>query len=393
MFRRKLYVAAATGFIATVAWGLLKMAVPKSSVKCNPTPEGERKKLPIVYRKEYNILSSLTFLEKLHPFDTKKWGRAFDELKTHGWIDEESVFSPDEIGETELRRVHTPEYLAKIQSWRSAVQIAETFLPPFYDYFVLKPLRMQTAGTKLAASLALDHGWAINLGGGFHHASGNQGGGFCFYADITIAVRSLLDENKITKAMIVDLDAHQGNGHERDFLNEKKSVYILDMFNRGIYPRDEEAKNGISKMEELLFYIEDEEYLRLLRKNLQEALTEFSPDIVVYNAGTDILDGDQLGMLSISKEGIIARDELVFQMLRDHKPRPIPVIMVTSGGYHKDSAGIIAASIQNLMVKGLIGPKHEKQGADFCMKPVETETAHEATNEYLGAAGEEKSKI
>lgn len=68
---------------------------------------------------------------------------------------------------------------------------------------------------------------------------------------------------------------------------------------------------------------------------------------------------------------------MVFQTLRNHKPTPIPVVMVTSGGYHKDSAGIIAASIQNLRVKGLIGPKHENQGADFSMKLMETETGKE----------------
>jgi len=73
-------------------------------------------------------------------------------------------------------------------------------------------------------------------------------------------------------------------------------------------------------------------------------------------------------------QGIIARDELVFEMLRRHQPMPIPVVMVTSGGYHTDSASIIAASIQNLWDKGLIGPQNKPQGEDFCLRPEQTET-------------------
>ena len=72
---------------------------------------------------------------------------------------------------------------------------------------------LQTGGTVLAAELALkpEHGWAINIGGGFHHACGYQGGGFCVYADISIALKAMFDKGKIQRAMIIDLDAHQAN--------------------------------------------------------------------------------------------------------------------------------------------------------------------------------------
>lgn len=95
----------------------------------------------------------------------------------------------------------------------------------------------------MAAKLALERGLAINIGGGFHHASSRNGGGFCLYADITLAIRFLLIEQLITKAMIVDLDAHQGNGHEHDFLKDDR-VYIFDMFNYAIYPGDFKAKGN-----------------------------------------------------------------------------------------------------------------------------------------------------
>jgi histone deacetylase 11 len=166
----------------------------------------------------------------------------------------------------------------------------------------------------LATRLALQRGFAINIGGGFHHASGRNGGGFCIYADITLAIKFLLLQNLIGSAMIVDLDAHQGNGHEHDFLNDQR-VYIFDMFNYSIYPGDFKAKGRISvinfkqriseairKAVRLKSYTQDEEYMSLLRTNLRRALDEFTPDLIVYNAGTDVLDGDPLGCLSITSK-------------------------------------------------------------------------------------------
>lgn len=93
-----------------------------------------------------------------------------------------------------------------------------------------------------AAKLALERGWSINIGGGFHHCSSARGGGFCAYADISLGIMFLRKMKLIKKAMIVDLDAHQGNGHERDFINMQKDVYILDVYNREIYPHDGYAK-------------------------------------------------------------------------------------------------------------------------------------------------------
>nr|XP_054750614.1 histone deacetylase 11-like [Lytechinus pictus] len=218
---------------------------------------------------------------------------------------------------------------------------------------VLRPLRLQTGGSILAAKLAMERGWAINIGGGFHHCSSKQGGGFCAYADITLALRFLFHQGTIKKAMILDLDAHQGNGHERDFMQDKESVYILDVYNRHIYPRDGFAKRGISRKVEVNYFIADEQYMTLVASNLEAALNEFEPDILVYNAGTDSLEGDPLGALSISPQGIIRRDMMVFEFARD-RPKPIPIVMVTSGGYQRNNADIIAASILNLWRRGLI---------------------------------------
>ncbi|KAG7255864.1 hypothetical protein CRUP_019547, partial [Coryphaenoides rupestris] len=118
-------------------------------------------------------------------------------------------------------------------------------------------------------------------GGGFHHCSSDKGGGFCVYADITLAIK--------------------GNGHERDFLGDRR-VFIMDVYNRNVYPGDHYAKQAIKRKVELGWGTEDSEYLQKVERHVEGTLNEMRTDIVVYNAGTDVLDGDPLGGLSISPQ-------------------------------------------------------------------------------------------
>ncbi|XP_063283168.1 histone deacetylase 11 isoform X1 [Pelobates fuscus] len=309
---------------------------------------------PIVYSPDYNI--TFLALEKLHPFDSGKWGKVITFLRDEQLITDDTIVTAREATESDLLVVHTRRYLNKLK-W-SFVVATITEIPPllFLPNFlvqrkVLRPLRTQTGGTIMAGKLAIDRGWAINVGGGFHHCSSEKGGGFCAYADITLAIKFLFDHVQgVSTATIIDLDAHQGNGHERDFLDDKR-VYIMDVYNRYIYPGDNFAKRAIKRKVELDWGTEDEEYLQKVDTHVQGALNEMKPDIIIYNAGTDILDGDPLGGLSISPQGIIKRDEIVFTIARS---RGIPILMVTSGGYQKRTAKIIADSILNLHSRGLI---------------------------------------
>uniref|UniRef100_A0A3P8TA07 Histone deacetylase 11 n=1 Tax=Amphiprion percula TaxID=161767 RepID=A0A3P8TA07_AMPPE len=298
--------------------------------------------LPIVYHPDYNI--TFMGLEKLHPFDAGKWGKVIHFLKEEQFITDGSIVEAREATEEDLLVVHTRRYLNRLK-W-SVVVATITEIPPllFLPNFlvqrkVLRPLRTQTGGT-------------IMVGGGFHHCSSDKGGGFCAYADITLTIKFLFERVEgISRATIIDLDAHQGNGHERDFLDDRR-VFIMDMYNRYIYPGDGYAKRAIKRKVELDWGTEDSEYLQKVELHSEGALNEIRPDIIVYNAGTDILDGDPLGGLSISPQGIIKRDEIVF---RAAKRRGIPILMVTSGGYQKKTARIIADSILNLHRQGLIG--------------------------------------
>ncbi|XP_037550566.1 histone deacetylase 11 [Nematolebias whitei] len=318
--------------------------------------------LPIVYHPDYNI--TFMGLEKLHPFDAGKWGKVINFLKEGKFLHDGNIVEAREATEEDLLVVHSKRYLNRLKWSVVVASITEIppllFLPnPLVQRKVLRPLRTQTGGTIMAGKLAVDRGWAINVGGGFHHCSSDKGGGFCAYADITLAIKFLFERVEgISRATIIDLDAHQGNGHERDFVDDRR-VFIMDMYNRNIYPGDRYAKRAIKRKVELDWGTEDSEYLQKVELHAEGALNEVRPDIIVYNAGTDILDGDPLGGLSISPQGIVQRDEIVF---RAAKRRGIPILMVTSGGYQKRTAQIIADSIFNLRQQGLIGADAEGEG-------------------------------
>ncbi|GAB0096672.1 Histone deacetylase 11 [Sergentomyia squamirostris] len=325
------------------------------------TEEGDDSdcRMPIVFCREYNV--RFCGIERLVSTNTAaaKGDRIFKKLCEVKFLTEETVHKVrKEIDRKSLVEVHTERYLRSLRWSLNVAKITEVpillFLPNFcVDRGYLRPMRFQTAGSLVAGDLALRHGWAINFGGGFHHCSGDRGGGFCAYADITLLIKRVLS-GRISRVMIVDLDAHQGNGHERDFMDDDR-VFIMDMYNASIYPKDKEAKVAIRRKVELTPFTEDQEYLQRLRRNLDASLEEFPPEFIVYNAGTDILDGDPLGALSVSPEGVIQRDEEVFKRAIAAK---IPIVMLLSGGYLPSAATVIANSILNLSTKGLLPRRH-----------------------------------
>ncbi|KAL8537390.1 hypothetical protein ACS0TY_012510 [Phlomoides rotata] len=310
-------------------------------------------KVPVIYSSSYDI--AFLGIEKLHPFDSSKWGRICRFLINDGILDKKDIVEPLEAEREDLLVVHSKAYLDSLKTSLNVATIVE--VPPvallpncLVDKHVLYPFRKQVGGTILAAKLAKERGWAINVGGGFHHCSARKGGGFCAYADISLCIHFALTRLNISRVMIIDLDAHQGNGHEKDFSDDRR-VYILDMYNPNIYPLDYEARRYINQKVEVEGGTETIGYLSKLDEALKVAAGAFDPELIIYNAGTDILDGDPLGRLKISPDGIATRDEKVFMFARE---RTIPLVMLTSGGYMKSSAKVIADSIINLSRKSLI---------------------------------------
>jgi histone deacetylase 11 len=306
----------------------------------------------VIYTPQYDL--HLMGLEKLHPFDGRKFSRAWlTAYKSIGSRLKQRTFQPPRPAECdELLTVHSEAYLNKLNSPRYVAEVIElpllASLPMFVlERRILRPMRLATMGTVMAARTALRDGVAINLGGGYHHASREKGEGFCFYADINIAIETLRRSGELVagrdRVMIIDLDVHQGNGHERASVDDD-DIFIFDMYNRDIYPGDEEARRRIDYEAPLTSGADDTRYLQQLRKHLPAALAAARlPRLAFYIAGTDVYEHDRLGALSVSQEGILERDKFVFKTLVNAGVR---VAMLTGGGYSGESYRHIARTVE-----------------------------------------------
>ena len=321
-----------------------------ASMKQVKTPRPGRVRnnsVAVVYSKHYQM--NFAGLEKLHSFDIRKYARIYLKLNTDGMLRPEDVFVPEAVTEDEILLVHSREFL---DSLKDSPTVARYLEAPFaaavpnalVDAAILNAFRYSTGGTILAGRLALKHGVAINIGGGYHHAKPDAGEGFCIYADMPIAIRVLQKEKLIARAMVIDLDVHQGNGTAVCLANDK-STFTFSMHQGNIYP----IPKANSDMDiELQSGTGDKKFLAILRKKLGKAIDRARPDIVFLQAGCDTLKGDPLASLSMTQEGIVARDAMVID---ECVKRDLPVVMTLGGGYSKQAWEVQHASIERTLKK------------------------------------------
>jgi histone deacetylase 11 len=311
--------------------------------------------LKVIYSPDYDI--HFWGIEKLHPFDTRKYSHAYDlAQQTLGTrLAQVTLTPPYPVSDADLCLVHTRTYLDSLKVVSVLVQALE--FPPLalfpysiIEQHVLLPMRLATTGTMLAAREALTCGLVFNLSGGYHHASADKGEGFTVYSDMSIAIVKLRMEGRLSRAdhvLLIDLDAHQGNGHERVFFQDP-TVHIFDMYNGSIYPHDIHARKRINWNLALAPGTRDQQYLSALQDYLPRALAEISssPKLAFYIAGTDIYEHDLLGGLRVSADGIFERDKLVLDTLA---AAGIPTVMLPAGGYSPDSYRFIARTLEYMM--------------------------------------------
>ena len=310
----------------------------------------------LVYSADYD--TSLPGLDWLHPFDGRKFSRAWSRACTlTGGACERILLRPEApIAMSDLLRIHSPDYLESLRSSSVVAKALEVgplaWLPStVVERRILRPMRMACAGTLLAMSHALkNRAITMNLGGGFHHAFSDRGEGFCIYADVAVALAAVRAEGLLSATepvAIIDLDAHRGNG-VWDLCGSDPSIHVLDVYNAQVYP-------GLfpGSIEEFPFQIPvkaqtgDKDYLDTLSEELPGFLASMprKPALAIYNAGTDVLAGDPVGRLAVSEEGVKARDAMVLDAL---SREGIPVVIVTSGGYSAKSYELIAQLAQRV---------------------------------------------
>ncbi len=264
-------------------------------------------------------------LPPTHPFPMSKYPRVFERLRAAGVVAEGEVMQPAEAPLGLLARVHTAEYLAKLEAGALSDQEIRRLGVPWSPR-LWRRSRLAAAGTLLAARAALEDGLAGNLAGGTHHAFADRGEGFCVLNDVAVAVRALQDAGEARRALVVDLDVHQGNGTAAIFAGDA-DVFTLSLHGERNYPTQ--------KMRSTLDVglpdgTGDEAYLAALEQALAGALSSFEPDVVFYLAGVDPAAGDRYGRLALTDDGLRRRDRLVVATLRS---RRLPVVLLLAGGY------------------------------------------------------------
>lgn len=278
-----------------------------------------------------------------HRFPMDKYSLLPEQLLYEGIITEANFFAPEPLTEAAILRTHTPEYWQKLKTNTLSTKEIRAIGFPMRPELIARG-RVIARGTLDCALYAMANtGVALNIAGGTHHSFADRGEGFCVFNDIAIAANELLHTGEISKALIVDLDVHQGNGTAQIFAREPR-VFTLSFHGAKNYPNrkppsdlDVGFPDGTT----------DAAYLAKLYDTLPALLDAQQPDLVFYLSGVDILESDKLGRLAVSLAGCRERDRFVFQCCKD---RNLPVAVSMGGGYSERLATIIEAHANTFRV-------------------------------------------
>ena len=273
-----------------------------------------------------------------HRFPMEKYGKLRDLVSQ---LDGIELRDAPTVTDTQILYAHDPGYLIKVlQGTLSAKEQQEIGFP--WSSQMVERSRRSAGATLAAAKLALTEGISANLAGGTHHAYRNKGSGFCVFNDSAIAARAIQKEvNPELKVAIVDLDVHQGNG-TASILENDPSIFTLSIHGENNFPFSKEVSDlDIGLPDET----NDKPYLEALHRGIEILDTKFRPDLIIYLAGADPHEGDRLGKLSVSKDGMRQRDECVFQYGLD---RQIPIAFSMAGGYGKEIQSTVDIHFQTI---------------------------------------------
>jgi acetoin utilization deacetylase AcuC-like enzyme len=260
-----------------------------------------------------------------HRFPIAKYAMLRDRVVAEGIVSPEDLHEPERVSRDDLLLAHTADYVDRFTRGALEPNEVRRLGLPWSQALVERSYR-SAGGTLEAARHALEHGVAMNLAGGTHHAFADHGEGFCAFNDVATAVRVLQRDGRIARTAIVDLDVHQGNGTHAIFAGDE-CVFTFSMHGGRNYPfhkvagrLDVELDDGTG----------DDVYLAQLTAALPGVIAAAQPDMVFYLAGADPHEADRLGRLAMTFEGLARRDAFVLEQCREVG---IPVTVVIGGGY------------------------------------------------------------
>jgi len=273
-----------------------------------------------------------------HRFPMEKYGKLRDLVSQLAGV---YLKDAPAVTDTQILYAHDASYLIQVLQGSLSPQEQQEIGFPWSTQMVERS-RRSAGATLAAAKIALQEGVAANLAGGTHHAYRNKGSGFCVFNDSAIAARALQKEiHPKLKVAIVDLDVHQGNG-TASILRNDPTIFTLSIHGENNFPFTKEVSDLDIGLPD---GTGDESYLEALHQGLEKLGERFKPDFIIYLAGADPHEGDRLGKLSITKDGMRQRDVCVFQFGLDHQ---IPMAFSMAGGYGKEIQSTVDIHFQTI---------------------------------------------
>ena len=262
-----------------------------------------------------------------HVLPVHKYRLVYERLVGEGIVRAEEFVEPPGVTDEELLLAHESGYLERLEALIDKPMLAYFEFEAPINRDVAAAVRFATGGTILACELALSHKTAaLNLGGGFHHAFPDHGEGFCFINDVAVAIRVMQARGLGKRFAVIDCDLHQGNGTAA-ILGRDPDIFTFSIHQEELYPVPKQHSTldiGLEK------FASDEVYNGHLERHVPSIYESHRPDLVLYVAGADPFEEDQLGDLRLTKAGLRRRDEIV---LGTAKAMGIPVAAVLAGGY------------------------------------------------------------
>jgi acetoin utilization deacetylase AcuC-like enzyme len=271
-------------------------------------------------------------LPDTHRFPMRKYSRLRELLLEEGILAAADLVVAPPADWDDLRLVHTPEYVEAVATGQLPPEMQRRIGFPWSEAMVERS-RRSAGATIAAARTALYEGISANLAGGTHHAFRARGEGFCVFNDVAVGACVLLRDALICRAVVIDCDVHQGNGTAAIFADDKR-VFTLSFHGANNFPFHKEVSDLDVTFDDGAL---DAEYLEALARHVPAVLDQEVPDLVFYLAGADPYEGDRLGRLKLTVEGLRQRDRFVFDACRS---RGIPVAISMSGGYAHDVEAI-----------------------------------------------------
>ena len=260
-----------------------------------------------------------------HIFPSQKFRLIRDRLLKDGVGAPEDILEPSPADDEDILLVHEPGYVQRLKTGTLSYQeILQMEIP--YSRQMVEAVWLAAGGSILAARRALEDGIGINLGGGFHHAFPDHGEGFCAIHDVAVAIRRLLADGVIERALVIDCDVHHGNGTAAIFHGDP-AVFTISIHQYNNYPAEKPPSDIDIHLEDRAG---DADYLAALSARYAPAVEKFRPQLAFYVAGADPYYQDQLGGLALSLDGLKRRDLLVIETARR---AGAAVAVALAGGY------------------------------------------------------------